>query len=221
MFGFFHQEGIRNLQENTTKRLKLELCFTLILILSIALASHHDTTSFMVKCKVDARRQVEIFLAFTMIPTLILRMVAYRLFKNHLARFQSSDFSLDVYFYTTFGLWTISNFIKMMHAPKSCGTVTFSTIKLCYHILLILGIFPGVILMIGAFLLWSCLPYALIQWCVERRRLGEEKRKREKLMQGLFHTKWHAGKFEESNYCCICASGYDTKDTVIVLPCHP
>ena len=157
-----------------------------------------------------------------MLPTITIRILVYLMFRDphDFGKFQSCDFSLNIYWYTTFGIWTIENFIKMMHAPKSCGKLGFSMLKLCYHVLLILGIFPAVILLLGAIFVFLCIPYVAYITCKEKRRARFERRKREMIIEGLYSIKWDKNKFEEHEECCICTDRYTTKDTVIVLPCN-
>jgi len=90
-------------------------------------------------------------------------MLIYLLFKapHHWPRFRGFDFGLNIYWNATYGIWTMYNFVKMISAPQMCTSISFSLTKLSYHGLLILGIFPAVMILLGVFALVFCVPYFL------------------------------------------------------------
>ena len=72
--------------------------------------------------------------------------------------FVSLSLAVSVYWNLLFGFWSITNFSMMIRADERC-TVPFSAINMIYHIVLIFGTFPAIVLVVSSFLVLIFLPY--------------------------------------------------------------
>lgn len=68
-----------------------------------------------------------------------------------------------MYYYSTYGFWTLENFLRMLQAPAECGKTPVSILKLVYHITLIVGAFPAIVFTLGLIFFACFIPYVFYE----------------------------------------------------------
>ena len=144
------------------------------------------------KCGVDPRENIIGFLQWILAPVALARAMIYLLYKapEHYQVFLSFQFAIEVYYYATFGSWTLENFYKMIQAPSACGRVQVSLIKLVYHITLIVGAFPAVLVVLGVIFFACLIPYCFYDKYQKARAERESQRKAKEMLNAMFKVKW-------------------------------
>ena len=85
-------------------------------------------------------------------------------------------FFLNIYWYVTYGVWTVLNYLKYVQAPESCIDAKYTLMKAVYNVAMVVGAFPAVLLTV--FLLFSSfyVPYIAVRNCLSARTRYMEKR---------------------------------------------
>ena len=118
-------------------------------------------------CKIDPREELVGFVGWILGPIALARSVIYLSYRapHHYQTFVSFSFALSVYWNTSFGFWTIENFVRIFSAPPACGKspIQLDLYKTVYHIVLIIGACPAVVFVFGLIFFIFFIPFSLYE----------------------------------------------------------
>ena len=182
--------GNESLHESTQYTMAYEAIAAVVLAVSIGLSGPLKSDPMVELCGLDPLQETMSFYIWILLPVMVGRWFVYGLYKAPEAyqKFVSFSFALSVYWNVLFGFWTLQNFSLMIEASNACDRTPFSLIKLTYHVLLIFGAFPAIILTVGFVFFMCFLPYFVYEKFQRERRRRQERVRTQKLLKSLFRS---------------------------------
>ena len=157
--------GTETLHDQTKGTLSYEWSAFLFLLAIVLTTSTESGEAMFEKCGIDPREEIINFVGWILAPVALSRAVIYVSYREprYYNTFLSFQFALAVYWYLTFGFWTLENFFRMVQAPPTCGKAPVSIVKLVYHVILIVGAFPAIVFILSLITITCFLPYCLYE----------------------------------------------------------
>ena len=153
---------------NLIKDIEFTLSYESIILsyLTVCVSFFHVNPNFNAKCEVNPVVHTIHFLVITLWPVVFARLFIYFKLRNvSYTKLKNALFYLDVYYYATFGLWTLYQIYLIVDLPRGpeCSKPTgISLVQLNYRIIMICGAFPTLISVCA--LAFGCLVAPLLIW---------------------------------------------------------